>query len=131
MDETELLDDVAGEAVLFENAEWRVTEDGMEHRRTLYFIARDVLGARRENGLWNWPLHLAEKGWCTPRFFREAFVQALQHFGIARDAHLAPSFAIGFGLRPNLRGGVPEGFVALGDVLVQDSEETKRLAVAA
>lgn len=110
-------EDASGD-ILFANVDWHVLEDGLEHRRTGYFIDHDALSRRRDGGLWEWPLHLAEKSWCSPRLFREAFLVALDRFGVARDAALAQSFATGFGLRPG-RGGAArhEGFVALGDVV--------------
>lgn len=104
-------------APLFGNAEWSVLPEGLEHRASGYFIARDVLGMRRGD-LWEWPLHLAEKSWCRPLPFREAFLAALETFTIARDAGLAPSFAMGFGLTTGQGiGKATEGFVALGEVI--------------
>ena len=102
---------------LFENAEWSVSAEGLEHRASGYFIARDLLGMRRGD-LWEWPLHLSEKSWCRPLPFREAFLAALGAFGIARDAGLGASFATGFGLKAG-QGPVraAEDFVALGDVI--------------
>ncbi len=103
-------------AVLFRNADWTLSGEGLEHRATGYFIGRDVLGARRAEGLWDWPLQMAEKSWCRPSLFREAFLAALDKFGIPRDAGLSHAFALGFGFRA---GQAPEtdGFVALADLL--------------
>ncbi len=110
--------------VLFANDDWRLAADGLEHRDTGYFIAREALCARRGDGLWAWPLHLSEKSWCTPRLFREAFLEALERFGIARDPDLARSFAVGFGLRSG--SGHRDGFVSLGDLVRPKSIARKR-----
>jgi hypothetical protein len=101
--------------VLFENADWRVAADGLEHRGTGYFIARETI-AQRRGDLWEWPMHLAEKSWCTPRSFREAFLAAVTAFGIETDSGLSQSFAMAFGLvaGTGTRRG-EAGFVALGD----------------
>ena len=112
----DLLDDVRGEGALFANAAWQVLADGLEHRDTGYFIARETLAARRPDGLWNWPLHLAEKSWCAPRAFREAFLAAATAFGFAADPALSRSFAIGFGTRAPATGG-SDAFVALADLV--------------
>ena len=108
--------DLCEEAALFANEAWRVLADGLEHRATGYFIARGALAARRPDGLWNWPLHLAEKGWCTPRAFREAFLAAAAAYGVAADPALSRSFAIGFGTRAPVAAKT-EAFVALGDLV--------------
>jgi len=104
-------------APLFQNAEWSVLPDGLEHRASGYFIARDVIGMRRGD-LWEWPLHLAEKSWCRPLPLREAFHAALSAFAVPRDVSLASSFAMGFGLKAGA-GAVKtaDEFVILGDVL--------------
>lgn len=108
---------LATAAPLFGNAEWTVLPEGLEHRTSGYFIARDVLGMRRGD-LWEWPLHLAEKSWCRPLLFREAFLAALETFGISRDAGLAPSFAMGFGVTAGQGlGKTTDGFVTLGEVI--------------
>ena len=103
-------------AVLFRNADWTLSGEGLEHRTTGYFIGRDVLGARRAEGLWDWPLQMAEKSWCRPSLFREAFLTALDRFGIARDAGLGQAFALGFGFRAG-QAQETDGFVALADLL--------------
>lgn len=81
---------------LFENEEWVVGESGLEHKRTGYFIERDVLAQRRADGLWLWPLHVAEKNWCRMAPFMEAFSCAASVYGIrsdvASDLELARSF---------------------------------------
>ena len=64
------------ECPIFENEDWLVTESGLEHKQTGYFIERDSLGQRREDGLWAWPLHMAEKSWCAMKSFTEAFSRA-------------------------------------------------------
>ena len=38
-----------------------MTGDGLEHRRTGYFIDRSDLGQKRDGDLWAWPLHMAER----------------------------------------------------------------------
>jgi hypothetical protein len=77
---------------LFTNEDWTVTPEGLEHRGTGYFIARDELGHRRSDGLWIWPVHMAEKLWCAPALFAEAFMQAVRAYGLEADAGLALSF---------------------------------------
>ncbi|MGU3662852.1 hypothetical protein ACLBX9_01485 [Methylobacterium sp. A49B] len=106
----------AAEVELFGNDDWSVQADGIEHRGTGYFIAREVLSARRAEGLWDWPLQMAEKRWCRPSLFREAFLAALDRFGIGRDADLLRSFALGYGIRAVV-SPASEAFVTLGDVL--------------
>ncbi|KQP91725.1 MULTISPECIES: hypothetical protein [unclassified Methylobacterium] len=110
--------------ILFENADWRVAADGLEHRETGYFIAREAIGIRRDN-LWEWPLHLAEKNWCTVRLFREAFLAAIDAFGVARDADLAQSFAVAFGfVASGASQKSEEDFVSLGDLVRPKSTVT-------
>jgi hypothetical protein len=115
METTCLDDDVAEAAPLFENRDWRLHVDGLEHRETGYFIDRDTLNARRPDGHWEWPLHLSEKSWCGVRSFREAFTAALDTFGIAPDRKLTLSFALGFGTR--VGGAAPDAFVPLADLV--------------
>lgn len=112
-------------AVLFANDDWHLLADGLEHRATGYFIERDAITARHGDGLWAWPLQLAEKSWCTPRLFREAFLAAIERFDLVRDEALARSFAVGFGMRPALSGS-RDGFVALGDLVRPKSPARKR-----
>ena len=109
------MSDVA-EAELFGNDDWSVQADGIEHRDTGYFIARDALAMRRAEGLWDWPLQMAEKRWCRPSLFREAFLAALDRFGIPRDAELVRSFALGYGIRAVVSPAA-ETFVTLADML--------------
>ncbi len=79
---------------LFENEEWCVTGDGLEHRRTGYFIDRSDLGQKRDGDLWAWPLHMAEKSWCAMAPFMEAFGRAAQLYGLRTDPGLTRSFTI-------------------------------------
>jgi hypothetical protein len=109
------MSDVA-DAELFGNDDWSVSADGLAHRGTGYFIGRDAVAARRAEGLWEWPLQMAEKSWCRPSLFREAFLNALAQFGIARDAGLTRSFALGYGIRA-VEAPAPDTFVTLADVL--------------
>jgi hypothetical protein len=83
---------IAEDQLVFENEEWLVTESGLEHKRTGYFIERGSLGHRRSDGLWSWPLHMPEKQWCTPAPFTEAFTCAAAVYDIEVDADLAQSF---------------------------------------
>ena len=95
---------------LFRNSEWSLSADGLEHGNG-YFIARETLATRRAERLWDWPLQMAEKHWCRPSLFREAFLIALDRFGIERDAELTHSFALGYGIRatetPTTQGPIP------------------------
>ncbi|WP_267421105.1 hypothetical protein [Methylobacterium sp. GC_Met_2] len=121
------MSDVA-EAELFGNDDWSVQADGIEHRDTGYFIARDALATRRAEGLWDWPLQMAEKRWCRPSLFREAFLAALDRFGIARDAELIRSFALGYGIRAVVSPAA-ETFVTLADMLQpREAPATRRVA---
>ncbi len=106
----------SSDAVLFHNAEWSIYADGLEHRGTGYFIARAALATRRAERLWDWPLQMAEKRWCRPSLFRDAFLAALDRFGIARDADLTRSFALGYGIRASDTPSA-EGFTPLGAFL--------------
>ena len=81
------------DAPLFENRDWTVSPSGLEHKGTGYFIGRDLIGDRRGDGLWSWPVHMAEKLWVRPTSFAEAFAGALQAYDILPDAELAASFA--------------------------------------
>jgi hypothetical protein len=76
----------------FENEDWAVLDSGLEHKQTGYFIARDEVASRRSDGLWSWPLHVAEKSWCRMPAFMEAFSCATSVYGICADADLAQSF---------------------------------------
>lgn len=108
--------------------DWRLREDGLEHKGTGYLIAREEIDYRRGDGLWTWPMQLAEKAWCAPAGFRRSFLAALDRYGIAPDAELARSFAVGFGLSdPGQRKN--DGFVALGELVRPRSPERKRAAM--
>lgn len=80
------------ERPIFENEEWLVIESGLEHKQTGYFIDRESLGQRREDGLWTWPLHMAEKTWCAMQPFSEAFSCATSVYGVTTGAELAQTF---------------------------------------
>ena len=121
------MSDVA-DAEMFGNDDWSVRADGLEHRATGYFISRGAVAARRAEGLWDWPLQMAEKSWCRPSLFREAFLNALDRFGIARDPGLTRSFALGYGIRA-VESQASETFVTLADVLKpRTSPQTARVA---
>lgn len=79
---------------IFENEEWLVTDDGLEHKTTGYFIERESLGQRREDGLWTWPLHMAEKSWCTMAPFAEAFSCAASVYRVGNGPELAQTFKV-------------------------------------
>ena len=85
----------AADVPLFENRDWTVSPSGLEHKGTGYFIGRDLIGDRRGDGLWSWPVHIAEKLWVRPTSFAEAFTGALHAYDIPPDAELAASFAAG------------------------------------
>jgi hypothetical protein len=85
---------MTAERPIFENEEWLVIESGLEHKRTGYFIDRESLGQRREDGLWSWPLHMAEKSWCGMQPFSEAFTCALSVFGVSTGVDLAQSLRV-------------------------------------
>jgi len=79
---------------IFENEEWLVTEDGLEHKTTGYFIERESVGQRREDGLWTWPLHMAEKSWCAMTPFAEAFSCAASVYNVETGTDLAQTFKV-------------------------------------
>ena len=80
------------DAPLFENRDWTVSPDGLEHKGTGYFIEREQVGDRRGDGLWSWPVHMSEKSWVRPESFAEAFMGAVLAYGVSPDAELAASF---------------------------------------
>lgn len=82
------------ERPIFENEEWLVTEGGLEHKTTGYFIDRESIGQRRDDGLWTWPLHMAEKSWCRMMPFAEAFSCAAAVYDIQIGADLAKTFKV-------------------------------------
>jgi len=64
---------------IFQNAQWTVTESGMEsrHHAPAYTIpAERLLEASR--GHYDWPGHMAEKTWVITEAFIEAYVAALK-----------------------------------------------------
>ncbi|WP_052955010.1 hypothetical protein [Microvirga vignae] len=79
---------------IFENEEWLVTQEGLEHKTTGYFIERESIGHRREDGLWTWPLHMAEKSWCAMAPFSEAFSCAASVYNVETGAELAQTFKV-------------------------------------
>ncbi|KAB0680393.1 hypothetical protein [Aureimonas leprariae] len=80
------------DGTLFENRDWAVTAEGLEHQPTGYFIEREQLGRKRGDGFLAWPLHMLEKAWIAPDTFAEAFVAAARLFVLPGDA-LASTFA--------------------------------------
>ena len=102
--------DADSAAVVFENADWTVSAVGLEHKRTGYFIESELLADRRPDGLWTWPLHMAEKLWCAPASFADAFSHALNAYAVESDAGLAGSFAAARGahIAPARRGAAIE-----------------------
>ncbi len=80
-------------AALYENDAWLVTADGLEHKRTSYFVEREALAQRRSDGLWTWPLQVAEKSWFEAKDFTRAFLHALLAYDVRPDAGLAASLA--------------------------------------
>lgn len=80
-------------AALYENDAWLVTADGIEHKATSYFVEREAMAQRRSDGLWTWPLQLAEKSWFEARDFTRAFLHALLAYGVRPDPALATSLA--------------------------------------
>jgi hypothetical protein len=88
---------MAAEQAIFENEDWLVTEDGLEHKTTGYFIERESLANRRDDGLWSWPLHMAEKSWCSMTAFAEAFTCAASVYNIETGAELAQTFKMARG----------------------------------
>jgi hypothetical protein len=113
----------------FENAEWAVSADGLEHKRTGYFIARDQLGRQRSDGCWEWPMHMLEKNWVEPGPFVEAFGSAARLFGLAADGRLARSYhesgLAGFGpedvVRPADAPFAPEPALRAGSKELRDA----------
>jgi len=82
------------ERCIFENEEWLVTESGLEHKTTGYFIERAGIANRRDDGLWSWPLHMAEKSWCAMMPFAEAFSCAASVYDVETGADLERTFRI-------------------------------------
>jgi hypothetical protein len=82
------------ERCIFENEEWLVTESGLEHKTTGYFIERAGIANRRGDGLWTWPLHMAEKSWCAMMPFAEAFSCAASVYDVETGVDLERTFRI-------------------------------------
>jgi len=82
------------ERPVFENEEWLVTESGLEHKTTGYLIEGESLANRRSDGLWTWPMQMAEKSWCAMRPFMEAFIRAAAVYNIRTGAELEQSFTL-------------------------------------
>jgi hypothetical protein len=78
---------------LYENDAWLVTPEGLEHKGSQYFVERDLVSHRRSDGLWTWPLQLAEKSWFDAKDFTRAFLHALLAYDVRPDAGLASSLA--------------------------------------
>jgi hypothetical protein len=85
---------MVAERPVFENEEWLVTESGLEHKTTGYFIERESLANRRSDGLWTWPMQMAEKSWCAMRPFAEAFSRAASIYNVETSAELEQSFSL-------------------------------------
>jgi hypothetical protein len=107
------MDAALQDAPLFEGEGWTLTASGLEHDNG-YFIARDEIGARRDDGLWVWPLQMAEKLWCAQRPFSEAFRRALLAFAIEPDGDLARSLAMLRDTRRHGAGAAAQDFVPIG-----------------
>jgi hypothetical protein len=85
---------MVAERPIFENEEWLVTESGLEHKTTGYFIERESLANRRSDGLWTWPMQMAEKSWCAMPIFAEAFSRAASIYDVETGTELARSFTL-------------------------------------
>lgn len=109
--------------------DWLILEDGLEHRGSGYFIAREEIASRRGDGLWTWPMQLAEKAWCAPVAFRGVFMAALDRYGIAPDDGLSRSFVLGFGIQ-DAGQRHNDHFVALGELVRPRAPERKRVPAA-
>ncbi len=105
--------------------DWRLLDEGLEHPASGYFIAREEIASRRGDGLWTWPMQLAEKAWCAPLGFRRVFLAALDRYGIAADEGLTRSFALGFGIQ-DAGQRHNDRFVALGELVRPRGAERKR-----
>lgn len=116
------MDQAQATAPIFQNDHWIVTADGLDHREIDYFIPAEALAQRRHDGLWLWPLQLAEKTWCAAGPFAEAFLHALRTFGHRRDEQLGHSLAA-FGL--------PAGFPGEPCILAEAAEGAIRGSRAA
>ena len=112
---------------------WHLRPDGLEHEDTGYFIERAALAARRADGHWEWPLHMAEKAWCAPRAFRDAFLAALAAFEVEPDTRLTETFALARGERDGrVAQPAQDRFVRLGEFcqgpkLARDRRQPERV----
>jgi hypothetical protein len=114
---------------LFENADWLVTEAGLEHKGNGYFLERAQLTAKRSDGLPLWPLHMAEKSWCDAESFSDAFAAALRSFGHAANTELAGSPAADPTLECVQGATEPrDGAVSIGDLVAVEIEAIRRKA---
>ncbi|GJE71908.1 hypothetical protein [Methylorubrum podarium] len=120
------LDRPASAAQPAPDRDWRILDDGLEHRASGYFIAREEIASRRGDGLWTWPMQLAEKAWCAPVGFHRVFTAALERYGVAADVELARSFALGFGIQ-DAGQRHNDRFVALGELVRPRTAERKRV----
>ena len=116
------MDAAKAEGLLFENEDWTVTPAGLEHKRTGYFIESALLGDRRSDGLWSWPLHMAEKLWCAPALFAEAFLRAIRACAIEPDRSLALSWQAARRVPAAAPGENGREPVQLGDLLPRADE---------
>lgn len=75
-------------ATIFQNRQWRVTENGIESRRRVptYVVPAEQL-LLDLHGHYYWPEHMAEKSWVAMDAFLEAFVAALQALHPGFDKH--------------------------------------------
>lgn len=85
------------ETILFENADWRLSPSGLEHKANGYFIAADEVADRRSDGGWSWPAHLAEKLWYRRELFEPAFAQALAVCGHRAESRGTKEFVVASG----------------------------------
>jgi len=75
------MDEVTRLAILFQNEQWRVDENGIKARRpapTYEISASRLTESTRDTSYYDWPVHMAEKTWVQPEQFIEVCTQALQ-----------------------------------------------------
>lgn len=77
----------------FENASWRLTDDGLSHKDGVWDIFPGQVGLLDREGLFEAPLRIVGKSWFKLEDFAPAFVKALQLFGVKADASLLITFA--------------------------------------
>lgn len=93
----------AHEIVYFENAQWRVTDHGMEGvgEHSWYHFSADRLLEQHNDGnngkFYNWPLHMAEKTWVDTEAFIQVFAKAVdihsgRYSGEVNEKQLERSF---------------------------------------